>query len=109
MEAQKKPVHTESIRGFFFFFFIFIFSSQNAKGGQCAEEEEKQTISAVRRKTQRGLYGHRRRVCTESSLWEKNPLPHWGFKPASVLRLVFSRTLYQLSYPGSTRNAKNTT
>ena len=23
----------------------------------------------------RGLYGHRKRVCTESWLWEKNPLP----------------------------------
>ena len=109
MEAQKKPVHTKSIRGFFLFSSSSSSSSQSAKCEQCAEEEEKQTISAVRRKTQRGLYGHRRRVCTESSLWEKNPLPHWGFKPASVLRLVFSRTLYQLSYPGSTRNAKNTT
>ena len=24
------------------------------------------------------------RVCTESWLWEKNPLPHWGIEPASV-------------------------
>ena len=35
-----------------------------------------------------GLYGHRKRVCTESWLWEKNALPHQGIEPASVLRLV---------------------
>ena len=35
------------------------------------------------------LYGHRKRVCTESGLWEKNPLPHLGLEPASVLRLAF--------------------
>ena len=29
------------------------------------------------------------RVCTESWLWEKNPLPHGGLEPASVLRLSF--------------------
>ena len=38
----------------------------------------------------RGLYGHGKRVCTESRLWEKNPLPHRGLEPASVLRLAFS-------------------
>ena len=32
----------------------------------------------------RGLYGHRKRVCTESGLWEKNPLLHRGDEPASV-------------------------
>ena len=37
----------------------------------------------------RGLYGHRERVCTESGLWEKNPLPHRGLKPASVLLPAF--------------------
>ena len=30
-----------------------------------------------------GLYGHCKRVCCESWLWEKNPLPHQGIKPAS--------------------------
>ena len=29
-----------------------------------------------------GLYGHRKRVCTESWLWEKNPLPHRGIRSA---------------------------
>ena len=37
----------------------------------------------------RGLYGHRERVCTESWLWEKKPLPHLGLEPTSVLRLTF--------------------
>ena len=32
----------------------------------------------------RGLCGHRKRVCTESCLWEKNPLPHRGIEPASA-------------------------
>ena len=32
----------------------------------------------------RGQYRHHERVCTESWLWEKNPLPHWGVKPASA-------------------------
>ena len=35
------------------------------------------------------LYGHRKRVCTGSWLWEKNLLLHRGFEPASVLRLIF--------------------
>ena len=26
-----------------------------------------------------------KRVCTRSWLWEKNPLPHWGIEPASVV------------------------
>ena len=37
----------------------------------------------------RGLCGHRKRVCTESWLWEKNPLPLRGLEPASVLRYGF--------------------
>ena len=37
----------------------------------------------------RGLHWHRKRVCTESWLWEKNPLPQRGLEPASVLCLVF--------------------
>ena len=32
----------------------------------------------------RGICGHRKRVCTESWLWEKNPLPHRGIEPASA-------------------------
>ena len=31
------------------------------------------------------LFGHRRRVCTESWLWGKNPLPHQGIEPASAV------------------------
>ena len=38
----------------------------------------------------RGLYRHCKRGCTGSWLWEKNPLPHLGLKPASILRLGFS-------------------
>ena len=37
----------------------------------------------------RGLYGHRKRVCTSSGLWEKNPLWQHGLKPASVFCLDF--------------------
>ena len=36
-----------------------------------------------------GLYRHCERVCTESWLWEKNPMLHWGLKPVSVLHFVF--------------------
>ena len=32
----------------------------------------------------RGCTDTRKRVCTESWLWEKNPLPHWGIEPASA-------------------------
>ena len=46
----------------------------------------------------RELYGHRKRVCTGSYLWEKNPLPHRGLEPASVSCWLFSRTFYPLSY-----------
>ena len=35
-----------------------------------------------------GMYGHRKRVCTGSWLWEKNPLPQRGLEPVSVLRLT---------------------
>ena len=38
----------------------------------------------------RGLYGHRKRVCTGSWLWETNPVPHRGLEPASVLLPGFS-------------------
>ena len=30
------------------------------------------------------MHGHRKRVCTESWLWEKNPMPHLGVEPASA-------------------------
>ena len=30
------------------------------------------------------MYGHRKRVCTESRLWEKNPLPYRGIEPTSA-------------------------
>ena len=30
------------------------------------------------------VHGHCKRVCTESWLWVKNPLPHWGTEPGSV-------------------------
>ena len=36
-----------------------------------------------------GLYSYRKRVCAENWLWEKNPLPHLGHKPVSVLHLAF--------------------
>ena len=47
----------------------------------------------------RGLHGHRKRVSTESWLWEKNR-GLWGFEPASWL---LGPTLYRLSYPASRR------
>ena len=31
-----------------------------------------------------GVYGHLKRVCAESWLWEKNPLLHWGVELASA-------------------------
>ena len=37
----------------------------------------------------RGLYGHRKRVCTGSRRWEKNLLPHLVLKGSSVLHLAF--------------------
>ena len=43
----------------------------------------------------KGLYGHRKRVCFESWLWEKNPLLHQEIEPASA---GASQMLYQLSY-----------
>ena len=49
-----------------------------------------------------GLYKHHERVCTESWLWEKNYLLHWGLKPTSVLHLAFqSEYPNPLSYPAS--------
>ena len=50
----------------------------------------------------RGLYGHRKRVCTESWLWEKNPLPDGASNPRQHCTWLFSQTLYQLSWPRST-------
>ena len=39
--------------------------------------------------------GHRKRVCTESWLWEKNPLPH---RESNLPQRRAGPTLYQLSY-----------
>ena len=36
-----------------------------------------------------GLHGHRKRVCTESWVCEKNPLLHQGIEPSLVLHLAF--------------------
>ena len=49
-----------------FFFFFYIHTNVNGCG--C-------TL---------GLYGHRKLVCTDCWLWEKNPLPRWGARPASA-------------------------
>ena len=48
-----------------------------------------------------GLYGHHNRVCAESWLWKKNPLPHRGIKPVSVLHLAFQSAALptELSHP----------
>ena len=46
-----------------------------------------------------GLCGHRKRVCTESWLWEENPLPHQKIQPVSeVCSSDTSWMPYQLSY-----------
>ena len=39
--------------------------------------------------THRGCTHTLRLVCTGSWLWGKNPLPHWGLEPLSILRLTF--------------------
>ena len=36
-----------------------------------------------------GLYGHRKKISTESGLGENSSLLHWALKPASVLCLAF--------------------
>ena len=36
-----------------------------------------------------GLCGHSKRVCIWNWLWEKNPSPHQGLEPLSVLHLAF--------------------
>ena len=41
----------------------------------------------------------RERVCTESFLREKNPVPHRGLEPASVLRLAFQLDALPMSCP----------
>ena len=51
------------------------------------------------RECTRGLYGHRKWVCTENLLWKKNPLLHRGLELCQYSSWLFSRTLYQLSYP----------
>ena len=44
------------------------------------------------------------RVCTESWLWETNPLPPRGLEPESVLRLTFLSDAPPLSSPRSPTN-----
>ena len=49
------------------------------------------------------------RVCTESWLWEKNPLSHRGLEPESVLRLTFqSHTLPTELFPARLGCVKST-
>ena len=38
---------------------------------------------------QRELRMNRNGVCTKALPWEKNPLPHRGIEPESILRLAF--------------------
>ena len=42
-----------------------------------------------------GVHGHRKRVRTESRLWEENPLPHLGW---NLCQRHDGLMLYQLSY-----------
>ena len=46
-----------------------------------------------------GLYGHCKRLCTGSGLWEKLPLPTGNLNPHQYYAWLFSQTLSQLSYP----------
>ena len=46
-----------------------------------------------------GLYGHRKRVCTESWLWEENPLPRWGNEPALAAWWCDAPTHWATSHP----------
>ena len=39
----------------------------------------------------RVLYGHRKRVCTGSLPWDKNPLPYRGSNPSQYFAWLFSR------------------
>ena len=48
-----------------------------------------------------GVYGHRKRVCTESWLWEENSLPHWGNKPASAAWRFDALTNWATSHPST--------
>ena len=47
-----------------------------------------------------GMYGHRYRVCTESWLWEKNPLLHQGMESTSAA--CWSNTLPTELHPHPT-------
>ena len=46
-----------------------------------------------------GVCGHRKWVCTESGLWEKNPLPHRGIEPASAAWRSDAVTSWAASHP----------
>ena len=47
----------------------------------------------------RRVYGHRKRVCTESWLWEENPLPHWEITPVSMAWRSEALTNWAISHP----------
>ena len=51
----------------------------------------------------RGCTGTRKRVCTESWLWEKNPLPHRGIEPASAAWWSDARPMSYIPSPLSLR------
>ena len=46
-----------------------------------------------------GVYGHRKRVCTESWLWEENPSSHRGIEPSSVAWRADTLTNWTTSHP----------
>ena len=46
-----------------------------------------------------GVYGHWKRVCTESWLWEENPLLHWEIEPVSAAWQSGSLTNWATSHP----------
>ena len=46
-----------------------------------------------------GVYGHHKRVCTESWLWEKSPLPHRGIEPAFAVCQSDALTSWATSHP----------
>ena len=46
-----------------------------------------------------GVYRHRKRVCTESWLWDENLLPHRGIEPASAAWWSNAVTNWATSHP----------
>ena len=47
----------------------------------------------------RGVYGHRKRACPDSWLWEENPLRHQGIEPASAAWRFAALTSWAASHP----------